>query len=104
MIVYRWQAPVIPSPEQMKLIFHAEGLAPNEEVLPAGKKVVDHRHPLDEVRMIVSGELLMNISGNQVLLRSGDKVLIPSNTRHDMTAYGENDCLCLCAMKPFVGA
>lgn len=101
MIVTRWQASVLPTQEQISLIFAAEGLNPQEEVLPAKRTIADHRHPFDEVRMVISGDLLMNISGNQILLRAGDRIDIPANTRHAKTANGNEDCVCVVAQKPF---
>lgn len=101
MIVTRWQASVLPTQEQLNLIFAAEGLSPQEEILMPHAKVADHRHPFDEVRMVISGDLLMNISGNQILLRSGDRIDIPANTRHSKTANGNQPCICVVAQKPF---
>ena len=101
MIVTRWQAPVLPSLEQIKLIFETEGLLPNEEILAAKTVIKDHRHPFDEVRMVISGTLLMNISGNQILLRAGDRIEIPSNTRHSKSAEGDGSCVCVVAPRPF---
>jgi quercetin dioxygenase-like cupin family protein len=99
MLVTRWQAQLVPSKEQVKMIFVAEGLEPKEETYPANGKVVEHRHPFDEVRMVVSGEMLMNISGNQLLLRAGDRIEIPSNTRHETVARGDEDCFCIFASR-----
>jgi quercetin dioxygenase-like cupin family protein len=101
MIVTRWQAPVLPTIEQIKMIFEAEGLQPHEEALPARTVIPDHRHPFDEVRMVISGALFMNISGNQILLRAGDRIDIPSNTRHSKSTEGDGDCVCVVAPKTF---
>ena len=99
MIVARWQAQVVPTKEQVKMMFLAEGLVPHEETYPANAQVKEHRHPFDEVRMVVSGELFINVAGNQLLLRSGDRIEIPSNTRHETMARGSEDCLCILADK-----
>jgi mannose-6-phosphate isomerase-like protein (cupin superfamily) len=101
MIVIRWQAPLRPTKEQAVMIFRAEDLQPHEEILTKEETYPDHRHPFDEVRMILSGELAMNISGNQLLLRSGDKIVIPSNTRHSQKVLGDLPCECIVANKPF---
>ncbi len=101
MIVTRWQAPVIPTAEQIKMIFEGEGLNPVEEVLPPRAEIKNLRHPFDEVRMVISGDLLMNISGNQVLLRAGDRIDIPSNTKHSKSANGDEPCMSVVAHRPF---
>ncbi len=96
MLVSRWQAPVVPSFEQVKMIFEAEGLEPFEEVFAANSRIPEHRHPFDEVRMVVKGEMFLNISGNKLLLRAGDRIRIPSNTKHSYETESF-DCLCICA-------
>jgi quercetin dioxygenase-like cupin family protein len=101
MIVTRWQASVLPTPEQVKMIFQGEGLSPHEEILQPNQVIADHRHPFDEVRMVVSGALLMNISGNQILLRAGDRIDIPANTRHSKSASGDESCVSVLANRPF---
>lgn len=101
MIVTRWQASIVPSEEQIKMMFASEGLEPYEETYPAKANVKDHRHPFDEIRMVVSGSMMLNIAGNQLLLRAGDRIDIPSNTRHSKTAEGEEPCVCIVAKRPF---
>jgi quercetin dioxygenase-like cupin family protein len=101
MVVTRWQAPVLPTPEQIKMIFEAEGLSPAEEVLDPKVVIPDHRHPFDEIRIVMSGTLFMNISGNQILLRAGDRIDIPANTRHSKSTQGEQSCVCIIASRPF---
>lgn len=101
MLVYRWQAPLTPTAEQAKMIFLAEDLAPREEILTKEETYPDHRHPFDEIRMILDGELAMNISGNQLLLRPGDKIMIPSNTKHSQRVLGDRPCVCMVANRPF---
>jgi quercetin dioxygenase-like cupin family protein len=101
MVVTRWQAPVLPTLEQIKMIFEAEGLAPAEEVLPSKTAIPDHRHPFDEIRVVMDGALFMNISGNQILLRPGDRIDIPANTRHSFAADGDSACACIVASRPF---
>lgn len=99
MLVNRWQAPILPTRQQMVLMIESEGLEAQEEIIPAGMTVQDHRHPFDEVRIVVSGQLLLDIAGNRLLLRPGDRILIPANTRHSKKADGDEACACLYAMK-----
>lgn len=101
MVVTRWQAPVLPTSEQITMIFQAEGLATTQEVLAPQTVIPDHRHPFDEIRMVISGALFMNISGNQILLRAGDRIDIPANTRHSKSTQGEEPCVCVIAHRPF---
>lgn len=99
MLVSRWQAPVIPTRQQMALMLESEGLEPQEDVIEPGIQTPDRRHPFDEIRIVVSGQLNLNIAGNRLLLRSGDRILIPANTRHTKQADGNEPCICLYAMK-----
>lgn len=82
MLIQRWQAALVPTPEQLKLIFHNEGLEINEENLAPNTKFQEHRHPYTEVRVVVEGELLFNVGGTQLLLRAGDRIEVPANTKH----------------------
>ena len=99
MLVSRWQAPILPTKQQMFLMLESEGLDAEEELIPSGAKVEDHRHPFDEVRIVVSGQLMLDIAGNKLLLRAGDRILIPANTRHSKQADGADPCVCIYAMK-----
>lgn len=101
MIVIRWQAPLKPTKEQALMIFRAEDLQPEEEILSKENIYPEHRHPFDEVRMVLEGELLFNVNGNQLLLRSGDKIMVPSNTKHSQKVLGDKSCLCIVANKFF---
>ena len=101
MLIYRWQSPVTPDKEQIRMLFEREGLNPIEEVYKKGQSIQDHRHNFDEIRMIYQGEMLFNIAGTQLLLRNGDKIVIPSNTRHSKKTQGDKDCISFCAFKSF---
>ncbi len=87
MIIRRWQAPVTPDIKQIRQMFQLEGLRPFVEDIPDETEIKDRIFPFDEVRIIVSGELILEISGNRVLLREGDRVLIPSNTKHSINSH-----------------
>ncbi len=87
MIIQKWQAPVIPNINQIKKMFLLEGLQAFLEDLPENTKIKDRIFPFDEVRIIVSGELILEIVRNRVLLREGDRVMIPSNTAHSISTH-----------------
>ena len=97
MLVRRWIAPIKPNKEQIKALFEREDLNYFEENFEAETFIPSHRHPFDEVRVIVKGQLLYNISGNKLLLREGDKIIIPSNTLHSKKVQGNEPCLSICA-------
>ena len=101
MIVKRWLAPLTPSEAQIKAQFEREGLEYFEEIFKAGTVIPDHRHPFDEVRMIVTGQLFYNIAGNKLLLRQGDKIIVPSNTRHSKEVPPKTDCQSICAYRAY---
>lgn len=99
MVITRWQAPQVPSLEQMKMMFTVEGHDFNLETYPIGSEIKDHRHPFDEIRMVASGTLLVNVSGTQLLLRAGDRIEIPSNTKHSTKVEGEEAVVSICASR-----
>lgn len=99
MIITRWQAPIVPSKEQLHMILESEGLEPYDEIYEPNTKIKEHRHPFAEIRIVVSGEMVFNISGNQFVLRAGDRVEIPGNTKHSHTSQGEQPCICVCAQR-----
>jgi quercetin dioxygenase-like cupin family protein len=83
------------------LLLESEDLEPFEEKFGPQTKIPEHRHPFNEVRMILEGELIFNIAGNQLLLRAGDRIEIPANTRHSYEVRGRDDCVCICGYRPF---
>lgn len=99
MIITRWQAPIVPSKQQLHMILESEGLEPFDETYEPQGKVQDHRHPFAEVRIIASGEMIFNVSGNQFVLRPGDRLEIPANTKHSHVAQGSDPCVCVCAQR-----
>lgn len=99
MIINRWQAPILPTLEQILMIFEREDLKAIQEIYQPNDKVKNHTHPFDEVRIIVTGSLLIDVTGNQLLLRTGDKIIIPSNTTHSTQVQGDKPCVCVCAYK-----
>ena len=101
MIVKRWLAPISPSKDQIQSFFEKEGLDYFEESFDPKTVIPEHRHPFDEVRMIIKGQLLFNIAGNKLLLKQGDKITIPANTRHSKQVQGQEVCLSICAYQAY---
>ena len=101
MLIYRWQSPLVPTENQIRMFFEREGLIPDQEVYRPGESVEEHIHPFDEVRMVASGKIVFNIAGNRLLLRGGDKIVIPSNTRHSKKVQGDKKCISFCAFKSY---
>lgn len=99
MLVRRWQAPLVPNRNQILSMYTAEGLVPDEERFPAKSEVQVHSHPFDEVRIVASGELIVEVAGNKLLLRAGDRIVIPANTKHSYTVNGEEECISFSANK-----
>jgi len=100
MIVHRWQAPILPTEEQIITIFEREGLRPFKEIYEKEIVTTMCRYPFDEVRMLVKGSILFDIAGNRLLLRTGDKIAIPANTKHSKTIQ-DFPCVCIYSYKLF---
>ncbi len=97
MRITRWRADKRPTQEEMEAMFKDEGLECVVETYPAGSEVKEHRHPFDEVRMVVKGALRFNVAGNEFILREGDRLDLPSNPRHWTKAETQGECVTLCA-------
>lgn len=93
MKITRWRADRKPTREEIETMFKDEGLEFVLEELPASSQVKEHRHPFDEVRMVVSGSMRFNVAGNEFLLREGDRLELPSNTRHWTKTESGEACL-----------
>ena len=101
MLIHRWQAREVPTPELIKAIFDLEGLESKTELQESGVKIAEHRHPYTEVRFVAEGELQLNIAGNQLLMRAGDRIEIPANTKHSHINNSNKTCVSIVAHKLF---
>lgn len=91
MKISRWRADRKPSQTEIETLFKDEGLEYIVEDLAPGTRINDHRHPFDEVRVIIQGAMRFNVAGNEFILRAGDRLELPSNTRHwTLVEPGEN--------------
>lgn len=101
MLINRWTGQSLPSPQQLKMLLVNEGLNPELETLPAHSNIKDHRHPFDEIRIVLEGNLIIDVNGNQLLLRPGDRIDVPANTRHSKTVHGGTACISIIAKRTF---
>jgi quercetin dioxygenase-like cupin family protein len=99
MRITRWRADRKPTREEIENLFKDEGLEFVVEELPSGSEVKDHRHPFDEVRVVVSGAMRYNVAGNEFILREGDRLDLPSNTRHWTRVEADSGCLTVYAFR-----
>jgi quercetin dioxygenase-like cupin family protein len=93
MKIIRWRADRKATQVEIETMFRDEGIDFTIEEYPADCHIKDHRHPFDEVRMVVSGALRYNVAGNEFILREGDRLELPSNTRHQTQVGPEAPCV-----------
>jgi quercetin dioxygenase-like cupin family protein len=93
MKIIRWRADRRPTKDEVENMFKDEGMEFTFEEYAAGALVKDHKHPFDEVRMVIAGALRYNVAGNEFILREGDRLELPSNTRHSTKGESTEDCL-----------
>ena len=93
MKIIRWRADRKPTQEEIETMFRDEGMEFVIEEYAADAMVKDHRHPFDEVRMVVQGAIRYNVAGNEFILREGDRLELPSNTRHWTQSEPESICV-----------
>lgn len=101
MKITRWRADRKPTQQEIEAMFKDEGFEFVVEELPENSEVQEHRHPFDEIRMIVSGAMRYNVAGNEFILREGDRLELPSNTRHRTKVEPGSHCVTLYAQRIF---
>ena len=101
MKITRWRADRKPTQQEVEAMFRDEGFEFIIEELPENSEVKEHRHPFDEIRMVVAGSIRYNVAGNEFLLREGDRLELPSNTRHRTKVEPGANCVTVCAQRVF---
>jgi quercetin dioxygenase-like cupin family protein len=56
-----------------------------------------HRHPYEEVRIMLKGKMKINTKNNSFLLSPGDRLDVPAGEEHE--AYVLEDCEYICGTK-----
>ena len=97
MRIIRWRADRKPTQDEAVSMFHDEGLEYEIETGQPGEEVKDHKHPFDEVRMIIKGAMRFNVAGNEFILKEGDRLELPSNTRHWTKVEASSECVSIFA-------
>jgi quercetin dioxygenase-like cupin family protein len=59
--------------------------------LPDGKKFPEHKHkhPIQEILIVLSGKIFMTINGHVSEYNEGEVAVVNSNNKHDATAVGD---------------
>ncbi len=52
----------------------------------AGSQWEEHRHPEDQLTIVMSGEIRFRSGGDELRLRAGEQLLIPGGVPHSATA------------------
>ena len=56
-----------------------------------------HKHPFNEVRIMLKGEMIINTKNNKFHLKAGDRLEVPADEVHE--AYVLEDSEYICASK-----
>ena len=56
-----------------------------------------HKHPYEEVRFMIKGEMIINTKDKKFHLKPGDKLQVPAGEEHE--AYILEDCEYICGSK-----
>lgn len=99
MRIIRWRADRKPTQDEVLSMLQDEGLECNVEVAEPNTEIKDHKHPFDEVRIVVKGAMRYNVAGNEFILREGDRLELPSNTRHWTKAEAQSECVSIYAFR-----
>jgi quercetin dioxygenase-like cupin family protein len=99
MRIIRWRADRKPTQDEVLSILQDEGLDCQVETSDAGTEIKDHKHPFDEIRIVVRGAIRYNVAGNEFILREGDRLELPSNTRHWTKVEASSECVSVFGFK-----
>ncbi len=80
MKINRWSAEITPTETMIKQLFVAEGLDPQEVIVPSGARMSHCRTRMTEIIQVSAGEIIFNLSGTQFALRTGDRLEMAANT------------------------
>ena len=73
---------------QVEKDWHSRGFSCGLWVDPPGQVWEDYVHPVDELLMVLEGELELKMQGRRVRPKRGEEVLIPANVRHTVLNVG----------------
>jgi quercetin dioxygenase-like cupin family protein len=68
--------------------------------LEPGIRMPEHRHPNEQVGVVVRGEFTFNVGGETRLRRPGDMWVIPAEVPHTVEATGPAGCTIVEAFSP----
>ncbi len=58
---------------------------------PPGKRWEDYKHKIDELFMLLEGDVELEINGKLKKAKPNEIVLIPAHTRHSICNVGKNE-------------
>ncbi|MBK9293205.1 MAG: cupin domain-containing protein [Oligoflexia bacterium] len=99
MRIIRWRADRKPTQDEVLSMMQDEGLECTLETVDPNTEIKEHKHPFDEVRIVVKGAMRYNVAGNEFILREGDRLELPSNTRHWTRAEALGECVSIYAFR-----
>ncbi len=58
---------------------------------PPGQEWIDFSHAVDEVVLLVQGDLIVELDGSQAHLSNGDEISIPAGVKHSVFNVGTTE-------------
>jgi mannose-6-phosphate isomerase-like protein (cupin superfamily) len=88
-----------PSRIQIEQGWRARGFTCDLWVDPPGQEWIDYVHAVDELMMVMDGELELVMQGRTFRPKLGEEVLIPAHEQHTVRNIGETTALWLYGYK-----
>jgi len=73
---------------QIENLWHSRGFSCDLWTDPPGQEWIDYVHSVDEVVMLLEGELEMEMQGKRFRPKIGEEVLIPASVSHTVRNVG----------------
>lgn len=77
--------------DKVKEDWHARGFSTNIWRDPPGQVWADFKHDVDELFMLLEGEVILEMNGEIIYSAIGQEILIPANTLHTVKNIGSTE-------------
>ena len=101
MVVEHWNSEQhgVLSEDSLRQKLEARGYQVTRYVYPPGTVFPPHRHGVDKIDAVLSGQFKMNMQGKAMILQAGDCLVVPRGEIHSAAVVGDDPVVSLDAVR-----